>query len=90
MALMVAPVGGFPPIIMGHEASGIVAEVGSVVQGFTFGDRITFDSTIYCGKCYRPYLSEQRPTNGLVMKMTEAKTVKKGPILVILSSKHTL
>lgn len=41
-----------PPIIMGHEASGIVTEVGSAVQGFTVGDRITFDSTIYCGKCY--------------------------------------
>ena len=41
-----------PPIIMGHEASGIIAEVGSNVNNWKKGDRVTFDSTIYCGKCY--------------------------------------
>ncbi len=41
-----------PPVIMGHEASGIVAEVGSNVTGFAVGGRITFDSTIYCGQCH--------------------------------------
>src|SRR6187200_2099852 len=40
-----------PPIIMGHEAAGVVAEVGSRVQGWTVGDRVTLDSTIYCGHC---------------------------------------
>lgn len=40
-----------PPIIMGHEASGIVAGTGSAVQGWAAGDRVTFDSTIYCGQC---------------------------------------
>lgn len=40
-----------PPIIMGHEASGIIAEVGENVSEFSKGERITFDSTIYCGKC---------------------------------------
>ena len=41
-----------PPILMGHEASGVVAAVGERVQGFAPGDRITFDSTIYCGRCH--------------------------------------
>ncbi len=41
-----------PPVIMGHEASGVVAAVGANVKGFVIGDRITFDSTIYCGSCY--------------------------------------
>jgi len=41
-----------PPIIMGHEASGEVAAVGSGVKKFRVGDRITFDSTIYCGECH--------------------------------------
>lgn len=40
-----------PPIVMGHEAAGIVAETGPGVSGFRQGDRVTFDSTVYCGAC---------------------------------------
>jgi len=41
-----------PPIIMGHEASGVIAEVGGSVTGWKKGDRVTFDSTVYCGTCW--------------------------------------
>ncbi|WP_304222817.1 galactitol-1-phosphate 5-dehydrogenase [Gracilinema caldarium] len=41
-----------PPIIMGHEAAGVIAAVGSAVKYFTPGDRVTFDSTISCGRCF--------------------------------------
>jgi L-iditol 2-dehydrogenase len=40
-----------PPIVMGHEAAGIIAETGPGVSGFKNGDRVTFDSTVYCGEC---------------------------------------
>ena len=40
-----------PPIIMGHEAAGVIADIGKGVSGWTPGDRVTFDSTIYCGEC---------------------------------------
>ena len=40
-----------PPIIMGHEAAGVISKVGSRVTGWAAGDRVTFDSTIYCGQC---------------------------------------
>ncbi len=40
-----------PPIVMGHEASGVIAEVGADVGDWKVGDRVTFDSTVYCGKC---------------------------------------
>ena len=36
-----------PPIVMGHEASGIIAEVGANVHDWAVGDRVTFDSTVY-------------------------------------------
>lgn len=41
-----------PPIIMGHEASGVIAGAGKDVVGWKAGDRVTFDSTIYCGECH--------------------------------------
>jgi L-iditol 2-dehydrogenase len=40
-----------PPIVMGHEAAGRIAAVGAGVTGLAEGDRVTFDSTIYCGAC---------------------------------------
>lgn len=40
-----------PPIVMGHEAAGRIAAIGAGVTGFAENDRVTFDSTIYCGVC---------------------------------------
>lgn len=40
-----------PPLIMGHEAAGVVVETGAAVRSFAVGDRVTFDSTISCGVC---------------------------------------
>ncbi|MBN1844425.1 MAG: galactitol-1-phosphate 5-dehydrogenase [Sedimentisphaerales bacterium] len=41
-----------PPIVMGHEAAGVIEQVGTQVSGFQAGDRVTFDSTVYCGRCH--------------------------------------
>ena len=40
-----------PPIVMGHEAAGEVVAVGAQVRELSPGDRVTFDSTVYCGAC---------------------------------------
>jgi L-iditol 2-dehydrogenase len=40
-----------PPIIMGHEAAGVVERTGRGVADFKPGDRICFDSTVYCNQC---------------------------------------
>jgi len=40
-----------PPVIMGHEAAGEIAALGGGVTGYRAGDRVTFDSTVYCGAC---------------------------------------
>ncbi len=39
------------PIVMGHEAAGEITEVGAGVTDWKVGDRVTFDSTEYCGEC---------------------------------------
>ena len=36
-----------PPLIMGHEASGVINSTGKNVKGWKPGDRVTFDSTVY-------------------------------------------
>ncbi|HAQ19850.1 MAG TPA: galactitol-1-phosphate 5-dehydrogenase [Prolixibacteraceae bacterium] len=41
-----------PPVIMGHEASGVIHETAPDVWGWMKGDRVTFDSTISCGQCF--------------------------------------
>ena len=46
--------GDFPspfPIVLGHEASGIVVAVGSDVQGFKPGDAVVSCVSMYCGHC---------------------------------------
>jgi L-iditol 2-dehydrogenase len=40
-----------PPLVMGHEASGVVAASGTNVTDLREGAPVTFDSTVYCGKC---------------------------------------
>jgi L-iditol 2-dehydrogenase len=40
-----------PPLVMGHEAAGEIAQVGGAVRNFRPGDRVTFDSTVSCGSC---------------------------------------
>jgi L-iditol 2-dehydrogenase len=41
-----------PSLIMGHEASGVIEATGSAVTGWKPGDRVTFDSMVYCGACW--------------------------------------
>ena len=46
--------GDFPsafPIVLGHEASGIIVAVGSDVHGFKPGDAVVTCVSMYCGKC---------------------------------------
>jgi L-iditol 2-dehydrogenase len=40
-----------PPLVMGHEAAGTIAVAGDQVTAFRAGDRVTFDSTVFCGAC---------------------------------------
>ncbi|MDO4903712.1 MAG: zinc-dependent alcohol dehydrogenase family protein [Limosilactobacillus sp.] len=48
-----------PPIVLGHENSGVVAKVGKDVEDFKVGDRVSVDPNVYCHKCY--YCRTSRP-----------------------------
>lgn len=48
-----------PPIVLGHENSGIVAAIGRNVTNVKVGDRVTVDPNIYCDEC--EYCRTDRP-----------------------------
>ncbi len=59
-----------PPVIMGHEAAGVVATTGSGVTLYSEGDRVTFDSMISCRQCFfcrggQPNLCDDRRVLGV-------------------------
>ncbi len=40
-----------PPLILGHEIAGRIAELGEGVEGFTKGERVVSLTYTYCGQC---------------------------------------
>lgn len=40
-----------PPIILGHECSGVIAEVGAEVEQWRPGDRVLLPAVLSCGSC---------------------------------------
>lgn len=41
-----------PPLVMGHEAAGVVVRTGAGVSDLAPGARVTFDSMVSCGECH--------------------------------------
>lgn len=39
------------PLTLGHEFSGVIAEVGEGVTGWNVGDKVTANGTLCCGEC---------------------------------------
>ncbi len=59
-----------PPVVMGHEASGVIEAVGPGVHGWSAEARVTFDSIVWCGRCVpcgrgQTNLCETRQTFGV-------------------------
>jgi len=42
-----------PPIVMGHEFSGVVREVGAEVANVRIGDHVSAESHFVCGTCFQ-------------------------------------
>lgn len=42
-----------PPVVIGHEFSGVIDEIGDEVEGWSKGDRAVSETAFsYCGECY--------------------------------------
>ncbi len=71
----------WPPVILGHEFSGVIAEVGKEVKGWKVGDRIVSETrTGSCGACYMcqsgfPQVCEQKRPYGIGINGAYAKYV---------------
>jgi len=40
------------PIVMGHEFTGLVDQIGAGIEGFEIGDRVVMATSVSCGECY--------------------------------------
>jgi L-iditol 2-dehydrogenase len=59
-----------PPMVMGHEGSGVIAALGEGVRGLAVGDRVTTETFAhFCGSCFfckraKPNLCPERRSIG--------------------------
>lgn len=54
-----------PPVVLGHEFSGVVEEVGPGVDVVAVGDHVTVDPNMYCGKCRPCRIGKKQLCTGL-------------------------
>ena len=62
------------PVPLGHEASGVVVEIGKDVSNFKVGDRVTVDPNWSCGKCHWCHKGKRhlcKNSRGVVKGMAE-------------------
>ncbi len=58
------------PVVMGHEFSGTVSDLGAGITRFKVGDRVTANPVMSCGTCFycrtgRPQICDDRPLLGI-------------------------
>ena len=60
--------GGELPMVLGHEAAGFVADIGTAVTDFTPGDRVVVSLVRSCGRCRACRLSEPTQCEGTFLR----------------------
>lgn len=56
-----------PPLILGHEAAGTVADLGDDVSGWSEGDRVLIPAVLSCGRCSYCRLGRENLCDNMVM-----------------------
>lgn len=56
-----------PPLILGHEAAGTIAELGPGANGWTEGDRVLIPAVVSCGRCRYCRAGRENLCDGLAM-----------------------
>ncbi len=56
-----------PPMILGHEASGIVQDVGAQVKDFKAGDSVLIPPVFSCGHCYNCRMGRENICLNMIM-----------------------
>jgi len=76
-----------PPVVLGHEFTGRIADVGSEVRDFAVGDSVAVDPNISCGRCFycrrgEPHLCEHLLALGVDIDggMAESTIVPRGQL----------
>ena len=57
------------PIVLGHEAAGIITEIGDNVEGFEIGDHVVPSYVASCGLCEMCSSADQPSANLLQLQM---------------------
>jgi 6-hydroxycyclohex-1-ene-1-carbonyl-CoA dehydrogenase len=56
-----------PPLVLGHEAAGVIEEVGGEVETWSPGDRVLVPSVVSCGRCRYCRAGRENLCEALVM-----------------------
>lgn len=56
-----------PPLILGHETSGIIAGLGEGVTGLTIGSKVLVPAVVTCGKCRLCRLGKENICEQMIM-----------------------
>ncbi len=65
-----------PGVVLGHEAAGVVADIGKGSHPFRIGDRVVIDPTYSCGQCF--YCRSNRSNHCEMKHTTEAGVTRDG------------
>jgi 6-hydroxycyclohex-1-ene-1-carbonyl-CoA dehydrogenase len=56
-----------PPLVLGHECSGMITEIGSEVKQWQVGDRVLLPAVLSCGSCQMCRLGRENICQRMIM-----------------------